>query len=207
MTPLSPLALKDLYRELVRYPALVSELTGYQKSKLREYAESEVIHATRVAGDMMEGTPDYPYPDEYRNGREVEYLLNKHSPAYWDSQNVLQLLAEKPLTTVPAGAAAKLGQLSLQQVALLYTYQNKGIPKAAAASIARQHGHESGAKLYGHYTTVSQRAGRVGDDITGQKLAPMVKNITAVIPHLSGAQQQQAENELKTLQARKETPV
>ena len=161
----------------------------------------------------------YQFPIEWNVSRPLTELIKENArftTHYTSMKN--RLKAAKPAATMPAAnatedklntteATPQPAPLSLRQVALLYTYQKKGIPKAAASSIARQHGHESGAKLYGHYSTVSQRAGRIGDDITGQKLAPMIKDITAVIPHLSSAQQQQAENELKTLQARKETPV
>lgn len=102
----------------------------------------------------------------------------------------------------PAPVATASAQLSLRQVALLYTYENKVIPKAAD-EVARQYGHQSGAKLYERYLTVSQRAGRVGDDITGQKLVPMIKDITRVVARLSGSARQQAESELQTLEARK----
>ena len=96
----------------------------------------------------------------------------------------------------------KSDKLTLRQVALLHIYKGKVIPKAADA-IAKEYGHQSGAKLYSHYLTVSQRAGRTGEDIEGQKLAPMIKTIKGLIPHLSGPARQQAESELQTLEARK----
>ena len=92
--------------------------------------------------------------------------------------------------------------LSLRQVALFYAYNDKVIPKAAD-EIAKEYGHQSGAKLYLHYLTVSQRAGRIGDDVTGQKLPPMIKDIAAVIPRLSGKALQKAQSEMQTLEARK----
>jgi hypothetical protein len=90
------MAMQNLYHELVKHPAMAAQLTDYQKDKLRHYAEDEALKATRTIVDMMDGTPNYPYPEEYRNGREVEYLLSKHSPAYWDSQQVLRLLNAPP---------------------------------------------------------------------------------------------------------------
>lgn len=107
-----------------------------------------------------------------------------------------------PAATGPADIEAVPGKLTLRQVALLYAYEKKVIPKAAD-EIARHYGHQSGAKLYGHYLTMSQRAGRTGEDIQGQKLVPMIKDIIAVIPHLSSARKQEAESELQTLKARK----
>ena len=106
-------------------------------------------------------------------------------------------LASQPTNTAPSS-------LSLRQVALLTNYTGGSILKSEADEIARRYGHTSGAKLYDHYRTVSQRAGRIGDEITGQKLGPMIADISAVIPHLTGPPRQQAERELQTLLARKE---
>ena len=97
-----PANLRTLYLEVLEHPKRIKKLSGYQKSKLREYAEQESMRATRTAVAMMNGSLDYPYPDEYRNGREEEYLLSKHSPAYWDSQRMLQLLAKRPVAPQPA---------------------------------------------------------------------------------------------------------
>lgn len=107
-----------------------------------------------------------------------------------------------PATTALADAGAVSGKLGLRQVALLYVYESKVIPKAAD-EIARHYGYQSGAKLYAHYLTVSQRAGRTGDEIKGQKLPSLIKDIVGVIPHLSNAAKQQAESELQTLKVRK----
>ena len=111
-------------------------------------------------------------------------------------------IADLPPTQALDAPTAATAKTSLRQVALLYVYEGKVIPKAAD-EIARQYGHKSGAKLYQHYLTVSQRAGRIGEDVVGQKLAPMIKDIAAVIGQLTGKSQQQAESELQTLEARK----
>lgn len=108
----------------------------------------------------------------------------------------------RPAATVLADTGAATSKLTLRQVALLHAYENKVISKTAD-EIAQRYGHQSGAKLYEHYLTVSQRAGRIGEDIQGQKLVPMIKDITRIIPHLNDTGQQQAESELKTLNARK----
>jgi len=111
-----PADLRTLYLEVLKHPTLIEELSGYQKSKLGEYAEQESMRATRTIVDMMDGDPNYPYPEEYRNGREVEYLLSKHSPTYWDSQRVLFLLripaastltAPSPIVIPASGATTK----------------------------------------------------------------------------------------------------
>ena len=94
------------------------------------------------------------------------------------------------------------GKLSLRQVALLYVYSGRVIPPTADA-IAQQYGHASGRTLYKRYLIVIQRAGRIGEDVQGKALAPMLADITAVIPHLTGPHRQQAENERQTLEAKK----
>ena len=104
-----------------------------------------------------------------------------------------------PAQALDAPTAATV-KLSLRQVALLYVYEGKAIPKAAD-EIAQQHGHRSGAKLYEHYRKLIHHTGRTG--VEGQQLAPMINDIAAVIIRLAGKARQQAESELQTLKARK----
>jgi hypothetical protein len=87
-------------------------------------------------------------------------------------------------------------------VALLYFYTGRVIPPNADA-IAKQYGHESGRTLYKRYLQVVQTAGRVGDEIIGPKLGPMIADISAIISRLTGPALQQAESELQTLLVRK----
>ncbi|MCB2380495.1 hypothetical protein LGH70_23075 [Hymenobacter sp. BT635] len=88
---LTPAALHSLYLKALQHPALVEELSPYQKSELRVYAEQEKMNGVRLAVDLMEGNPSHAYPSEYQNGREAEYWMDKIA-SYRDSLQVLQLL-------------------------------------------------------------------------------------------------------------------
>jgi hypothetical protein len=89
---LTPAATRTLYLKLLEHPALVGELTAYQKSELRAYADAEQLAATRLAVEIMDSNPQYDYPAAYRNGREVDYWQAKNL-SYADSKRVLRLLA------------------------------------------------------------------------------------------------------------------
>lgn len=103
---LSPAALRTLYLKLLEHPALLNELSTYQKAELYAYAEREKISAYRLAIDLMDGTPQYNYPTDYLNGREAEYWAEKNS-AYRDSLRVLELLNKSSVhsSNAPAQAA------------------------------------------------------------------------------------------------------
>jgi len=149
MTFSPPANLRTLYLEVLQHPTLVEELSNYQKSKLREFAEQESMQATRTVVDRMDGTPNYPYPEEYRNGREVEYLLGKHSPAYWDNQRVLQLLAERPVAaTQPAETIPTVGAAEVKPKATLPA----AIPVDSSLYIKEEYREKLLPFLKQHYT-------------------------------------------------------
>ncbi|MBJ6111790.1 hypothetical protein JAO73_22410 [Hymenobacter sp. BT523] len=142
-----------------------------------------------------------------------------YQKAYADVQRQRRILLGAPNQKIPASAALVAfvekhvpslsqvepkqtdGKLSLRQIALLHIYQGRVIPKAAD-EIAKAYGHNSGAKLYGHYLKLSSRTGRTGDDIKGQRLASMLDAISRLLPFLDGAAYEQAKRELTTLEAR-----
>ena len=120
------------------------------------------------------------------------------------NQSSQPVKADTPIVTPsPITDAGALGKLNLRQVALLFVYTGGIIPKGGANEIAQRYDHKSGQKLYEHYRTLSQRAGRTGDDIRNQRLPSMIKGIAAVIPHLTGKARQLAESELQELLTRK----
>ncbi|MBD2769666.1 hypothetical protein IC235_17385 [Hymenobacter sp. BT664] len=92
-SPLLPTAeLRAFYLKLLQHPAFAEELSLYQKSELLAYAEQEKMNGVRLAVELMDSNPSYAYPNEYKNGREAEYWMEK-SANYRDSVRVLQLLA------------------------------------------------------------------------------------------------------------------
>ena len=97
----SPADLNTMYWELLRHPDFVLQLTAYQKSKLREYAEGIERNAWDGAEFQVLKWPNYNYPSEYRNGREMEYFFERMSTAQ-DSRRALLLLAENPVAPQPA---------------------------------------------------------------------------------------------------------
>lgn len=204
---LTSVTLRNLYLELLQHPALAEELSGYQKSKLCEYADSEEIIATRVAKDMMGINPDYNYPEEYRNGREVEYLLNKHSPAYRDSQLVLQLLTEKPVAGVPTPQPTdkrSTDRLTVDELALLYVYIQQCITGENAEEYLKG-GLTSGRALYNRFTHYSKLSNRIGfADETSKKRENMIARIQKVLPYLSDEQKNTPEREIVILNGQNE---
>jgi hypothetical protein len=186
-----PPTLHDAKYDAVRdvYGAIEDVIAGLLLLLLDNWQETEAPERSAIQVD-------------WRTAKPVATLVR--SFARFSAQHTLMQRSAKPLDT-PAPVATPApgaGQLSLRQVALLHVYEGKVIPKAADA-IAQLYGHKSGAKLYAHYLTVSQRAGRTGVDIAGQKLAPMIKDIAAVIDRLTGSVRQLAESELQTLEARR----
>ena len=108
----SPADLNTMYWELLRHPDFVLQLTAYQKSKLREYAEGIECSAWDGAEFLVLKRPNYNYPSEYRNGREMEYFFERMSTAQ-DSRRALQLLAENPVApqiaeTIPTVSLAEV---------------------------------------------------------------------------------------------------
>jgi len=142
-----------------------------------------------------------PIDDYWQEKHYHEFLIKRQAELLSASASSTHTKDTNTSTTAPPTKAEKhSGKLSLRQVALLHIYQSIVIPKAAD-EIARKHGHTSGAKLYEHYRKLSHRTGRIG--VEGQQLAPMLGDIVAVIPHLTGIALQQAESELQTLNAKK----
>ena len=89
-------------------------------------------------------------------------------------------------------------KLDLRQVALLYIYQDKVIPPALAAdAIAKEYGHKSGKALYERSLKLLRTTDRTG--VRPRARPKMIKDITAVIPLLTGVAQQKAKGELKEL--------
>ncbi|WP_345074092.1 hypothetical protein [Hymenobacter fastidiosus] len=106
---------------------------------------------------------------------------------------------EVSLAIEPVELAVKTTvKLDLRQVALLYIYQGKVIPPAPEAdAIAKQYHHKSGHSLYNRSLKLLEPADRTGVSVKARP--KMIKDITAVIPLLTGAAQQKAKKELEKL--------
>ena len=201
-----PTDLRTLYLEVLKHPTLIEEISSYQKSKLREYVEQESMKLRHMAAAMMIGNPDYPYPDEYRNGREEEYLLVTHLSAYWrGSQNVLQMLAEKPVAATALASQHKAkrnpDQLTVDELALLCVYTRKCITDENAKEYLEGE-LKSGRALYNRFTHYSSPSNRTGfGDGTAKRRNNMIARIQKVLPRLNDEQKKRADNEIHTLTA------
>lgn len=78
------------YREIIQHPALVLELSEYQRSKIQEFAKSEWLKALSKINDIMLANPNYEYPDNL-NGKYVDYWSERLSTAK-DAKRVLSAL-------------------------------------------------------------------------------------------------------------------
>ena len=93
-------------------------------------------------------------------------------------------------------------QLSLRQVALLYIFNRKPAIKRdeRANEIARQYGHNSGARLYGHYCKLSKPTGITG--LEGKEIPDAIKAIEGILPLLFEAPKQAANEALRVLRVK-----
>ncbi|AMR27700.1 hypothetical protein A0257_11730 [Hymenobacter psoromatis] len=96
-------------------------------------------------------------------------------------------------------------KLSLRQVALLHIYEGRVLDSTEAVKAAAKAGYSSrtsGQKLMQYYNALAHHTtNRIR--LEGKALSDMIKDIARVVALLSGTAREQAESELKTLQARK----
>ena len=113
-------------------------------------------------------------------------------------QQQLQREAELPTDTETKGS-----KLSLSSLALTLIYEGRLLQRGSQAdSLARDAGHTSGDSLYNQYCHYSTRLNRIsfGSD-TARSGRNMINRIRAVLPSLSEAARQKAENEIATIEA------
>ncbi|WP_426062035.1 hypothetical protein [Hymenobacter sp. B1770] len=103
---LSPAALRTFYLKALEHPAFVAELTAYQVSELLKYAKDIYWQACELAANLLEIKTDYPYPKEYKGGKEFDYWLERQSTVP-ESQKVQALCARRLDSTPPATQPAK----------------------------------------------------------------------------------------------------
>ncbi|MBF9221382.1 hypothetical protein [Hymenobacter ruricola] len=121
-SPLLPLTdLRDFYLKLLQHPSFADELSAYQKSELKAYAEQEKMDGVRLAVELMDSNPSYAYPSEHKNGREAEYWMEK-SANYRDSVRALQLLDPSTTPASFSNLAAVAPVLSHSFTPLLLNY-------------------------------------------------------------------------------------
>jgi hypothetical protein len=87
-----------------------------------------------------------------------------------------------------------LPKLTALQIALIHIYQGVPITIRKAGQLAQQASMQTGAKIYGKYRAFIRAEDRLHLD--GRKRSALVKNIEAVLVHLTCLAKKQAEDEL-----------
>lgn len=135
-----------------------------------------------------------PYDKMYDFGFNAGELT-----AYYD---ILEQYPEsfKAFTQKP-DLAQKESKLSLRQIALVYFYSGEQITRDNGNSIARKYGHNSGGKLFQHFTYYSATPNRIGkpSPLTPKKLDNKIKLFESVVDLLPENKKETAIDELKTL--------
>ncbi|CCH01384.1 hypothetical protein FAES_3376 [Fibrella aestuarina BUZ 2] len=67
--------IRDNYNKAHQDVAYLKRLDEYDLNRVSEYAEEQWMQHVQMAVNLMEGSPNYAYPESYKNGREVEYWL------------------------------------------------------------------------------------------------------------------------------------
>lgn len=116
----------------------------------------------------------------YENINEIETILNNSQT----QQN------EKPKP-----------ELTINQIALKYTYEGLRITRENSNDIAKQYGHNSGEKLFQKFTYYSSLANRKGKPtpLTPKKLDNKIKLIESIIELLPTDKQERAKDEVSIL--------
>jgi hypothetical protein len=151
---------------------------------------------------------------------EQKYILKKISKSNFISigqnksllramtSNYLELkkwLKEKNSFLTPNNPLAKevktKPNFSLRQIALIYIYQEKQITRKNGDQIARKYLHNSGEKLFHHFTYYSSQANRKGrtSPFTKKKMENKIKLFEKVANHPSINENKKALDELNIL--------
>lgn len=123
----------------------------------------------------------------------VESELNKRFPLIPPNETELILKAKEKVKVKP--------ELSLSQVALIFFYEKKTITRKNGDGIARDHGHNSGEKLFHWFIFFSSNANRTGEPTitTPKTFENKIKLFESVIKRLSGEAKSSATGDLNAL--------
>ncbi|UOG74331.1 hypothetical protein MTX78_19705 [Hymenobacter tibetensis] len=91
--------------------------------------------------------------------------------------------------------------LSLRQLALCAIYEGSSLPLQKANDVAREWGYESGGRLYQLYRGLLRPSDRLGRE--SRQLTSLIKDIEAVLSHLTDSARKRAEDELVELNQKK----
>ncbi|WP_157887107.1 hypothetical protein [Hymenobacter sp. PAMC 26628] len=135
----------------------------------------------------------------------AEALLSGASAPPTNAVEELSLDSAEPTKPLVVQSVTETSRkLSIRQVALLHIYRGSAAIINDAKQVALDAGYKkptSGQQLKGHYNKLSRQiSNRIG--VEGKASTDMAKDISKVIPYLTGAAQQQAERELQTIKAK-----
>lgn len=133
---------------------------------------------------------------QYPNYQYLEYvtdLLEQIESEY--------LLYKQGLKNVVSDSVQGIKKQSLKQIALMYVYEGKIITRENANQIAVKFGHNSGEKLYQHFTTYSNRTDRKADPEGKILLRNKIQLFESVIELLSEKAKLKALTELEILRS------
>ena len=108
---------------------------------------------------------------------------------------------KKGLKTDVSDSVQGIKKQSLKQIALMYVYEGKIITRENANQIAVKFGHNSGEKLYQHFTTYSNRTDRKADPEGKILLRNKIQLFESVIELLSEKAKLKALTELEILRS------
>lgn len=90
-------------------------------------------------------------------------------------------------------------EFSLKELALMFQYEGQKVTRKNAHILAKQKGHNSGEKLFQHFTKYSSRQNRIGIENTPKKTQNKIILFEKIIPFLSVKVRQRATDEMNTL--------
>lgn len=87
------LTIDKWYRELLRHPKFIQELSQYEKSALEDYIQEIILRARSRALDMAISNPSYQYPIEFEDDHESYWLnANKGLYCFKNANQILKVL-------------------------------------------------------------------------------------------------------------------
>ncbi len=187
-------------KEYQKEPQSEEELKATRAIKSPDIVRGEEPQTISVISNEIIGI-EY-CEEELKDRKDEEYQHRKFRSAI-NEEHVLRMLEAKatevaPITEVAPATAEKL---IINQIALMYVYEGKGISRKESDEIVRQHGHTSGEKLFQRFTFYSSSANRKAKPFpfTQKRLKNKIELFSSVIQLLPKDKQAKALDEVKIL--------
>lgn len=180
-----------IHGEGVLIKKIYSEENEGTKENLKEL--TEIIELSKELQTLI--NKDLPNLEKEFNQRLQRYEEKK---AFDEERRKLR---KQRIKTQPQPDDKQKPELSINQIALKYFYENKSITRDNGNEIAIQHGHNSGEKLFQRFTFFSSTTNRTGrpTPCTPKKLNNKIQLFEGVILLLPKNSQQRAKDEIQIL--------